>query len=514
MQASSTNKNDVMLPVGGEPFWDQEDSEENDQGKNLKSISESFVLLKSLKQSRDRWLHSTFPKFSTKTRGHKAPEIVQPPHTIQPRGRCDIEIGPHLFPDTILYEVNYLSSDVPSTSSAPVSNTPSNPYWQSTAPYGHSYRYATPGSAQQTTSIPTPTPVSATNTIPSGSTPAQSERVPTPLITSLSAVSIITPSLISQVNAAAAADPIFSNLLQLAAAKTATEDQLQTLGLLIQSLAAIDHAKKIAAAASLQVPVSSELPVTYNQPPPIQTPVRPFDLVLEFRETPGDRWLFPRGTVCIERLTTTNNVINNGDILITICLSNDGKVCVALDEQVVEETNQANSGLYTATLRLKEPPTHIWDNLIRWIGGDEKNALCKRRLEDLVQPKRLYLGLRLPPGSLATQLQAACGPSYSMRPVRQGPAPQPRARQRKPYSEKKGAIKVVTGETISAKKARGSTSKAPALPIQCVSCKQTDVPLILGGRYCRPCVDSGKHNLATPKAPLVSESSQPIADGS
>lgn len=69
-----------------------------------------------------------------------------------------------------------------------------------------------------------------------------------------------------------------------------------------------------------------------------------------------------------------------------------------------------------------------------------------------------------------------------MRPVRQGPAPQPRApRQRKPYSEKKGAIKAVTGETISVKKARGSTSKAPALPIQCVSCKQTDVPLILGG---------------------------------
>lgn len=362
----------------------------------------SFVLLKSLKQcefkitilqisslcflARDRWLHSTFPKFSTKTRGHKAPEIVQPPHTIQPRGRCDIEIGPHLFPDTILYEVNYLSSEVPSTSSAPVSSTPSNPYWQSTAPYGYSYRYATPGSAPQATSSPAPTSVPAENTtIPSGNTPAQSERVPTPLITSLSAVSIITPSLISQVNAAAAADPIFSNLLQLAAAKTATEDQLQTLGLLIQSLAAIDHAKKVAAAASLQTPVSSTLPINYGQPPPIQTPVKPFDLVIEFRETPGDRWLFPRGTVCTERLPTlNNNVINNGDVLITMCLSNDGKVCVALDEQVVEETTPGNSGLYKATLRLKEPPPHIWDILIRWIGGDEKNALCKKQLEDLV----------------------------------------------------------------------------------------------------------------------------------
>lgn len=40
MQASGSSKNDIMLPVGGEPFWDQEASEENDEGKNLKSISE------------------------------------------------------------------------------------------------------------------------------------------------------------------------------------------------------------------------------------------------------------------------------------------------------------------------------------------------------------------------------------------------------------------------------------------------------------------------------------------
>ena len=368
-------------------------------------------------EARDRWLYSTFPKFSTKTRGHKAPEIVQPPHTIQPRGRCDIEIGPHLFPDTVLYEVNYLSSEVPSTSSAPISNTPSNPHWQSTSPYGYSYQYSTPGSAPQANSSPAQPHVPAGNTsTPSGNTPAQSERVPTPLITSLSAVSIITPSLISQVNAAAAADPIFSNLLQLAAAKTATEDQLQTLGLLIQSLAAIDHAKKIAAAASLQTPVSSVLPVNYNQPSPVQTPSKPFDLVIEFRETPCDRWLFSRGTVCAERLPTPNSVIN-GDILITMCLSNDGKVCVKLDERVNKETAPGSSGLYTATLRLKEPPPHIWDMLIRWIGGDEKNALCKKQLQDLVFHSIFFLrccGVLYIPGSAKETLSGPSTPIWSI----------------------------------------------------------------------------------------------------
>jgi len=34
----------------------------------------------------------------------------------------------------------------------------------------------------------------------------------------------------------------------------------------------------------------------------------------------------------------------------------------------------------------------------------------------------------------------------------------------------------------------GSVSKK----IACVSCGQTDVPLMMGGRFCRPCVDAGK----------------------
>lgn len=103
-----------------------------------------------------------------------------------------------------------------------------------------------------------------------------------------------------------------------------------------------------------------------------------------------------------------------------------------------------------------------------------------------------------------------------MKPLKQGPAPQPRTnRQRKPYTQKKSAEQNPNqnkpGDPVPVKKSRASQSKASPTPIQCLTCKQTDVPLILGGSvfyfpfvcvflwrltlslgYCRPCVDAGK----------------------
>lgn len=102
-----------------------------------------------------------------------------------------------------------------------------------------------------------------------------------------------------------------------------------------------------------------------------------------------------------------------------------------------------------------------------------------------------------------------------MKPLKQGPTPQPRTnRQRKPYGQKKFAEQNPNqnkpGDPVPVKKSRASQSKASPTPIQCLTCKQTDVPLILGGSvfyffllfffwrltplpgYCRPCVDAGK----------------------
>lgn len=73
-----------------------------------------------------------------------------------------------------------------------------------------------------------------------------------------------------------------------------------------------------------------------------------------------------------------------------------------------------------------------------------------------------------------------------MKPLKQGPTPQPRTnRQRKPYGQKKFAEQNPNqnkpGDPVPVKKSRASQSKASPTPIQCLTCKQTDVPLILGG---------------------------------
>ena len=73
-----------------------------------------------------------------------------------------------------------------------------------------------------------------------------------------------------------------------------------------------------------------------------------------------------------------------------------------------------------------------------------------------------------------------------MKPLKQGPTPQPRTnRQRKPYTQKKvtehNPNKSKAEDPVPVKKSRASQSKASPTPIQCLTCKQTDVPLILGG---------------------------------
>ncbi len=79
------------------------------------------------------------------------------------------------------------------------------------------------------------------------------------------------------------------------------------------------------------------------------------------------------------------------------------------------------------------------------------------------------------------------------------------------------------------KRKRSSQAKAGTVSkkIACVSCGQTDVPLMLGGRkfpraapgkganrqpatgFCRPCVEAGKSGNGTPQSAVVSQTSTP-----
>ncbi|KAF8329129.1 uncharacterized protein EI90DRAFT_3125467 [Cantharellus anzutake] len=136
----------IKLPLGSIPRWEEGEDDasliEDNRGedaeqqatKTLKSIPEyqcsvittarkldtllcSLVLLHTLRQSRSRWINNPpLTKFSVRHRGKTTIDIHQPPHSLVFLGRCDVEIGPHVFLDTKFMEVQWDNMYQPLTS--------------------------------------------------------------------------------------------------------------------------------------------------------------------------------------------------------------------------------------------------------------------------------------------------------------------------------------------------------------------------------------------------------------
>ncbi|KAF8641241.1 hypothetical protein AX17_000875 [Amanita inopinata Kibby_2008] len=461
----------IDLPVGSRLGWEHENTVENDA---LHSVADSAVLLHSLRQSRERWLNSIFPKFSSKARPSKSSEVPPPtpppPHTIQTRGCCDLEIGPHVFPDTTFYEVHYLSTQPQAT---PSNVAPYKTTWQATSPYSTSYAQSTLAPSTSVLQPPTTTTSSA----------------------SLTVTATITPALINQVNSAASSNPILANLLQLAAAGRASSDQLKTLGLLIQSLASPDPAAIASGAVSQSQAsntLSSSLLVT-------QPPVKLFDLVIEFREMPNQRWLFPRGPNVCERVLDSNAIEIGYDVIITTCIPFEKNVAEKIsdvqEEPISDTPKPPEKTPQAIKFCLKKAPLAVWDTLHRWAGNEQEMNKHREYLQSLNGPDRVYLGYQLLPGTLLTQLQVAAANAHPMKLIKPGLYA---SRSKKRTARRRGSehpVKQAGDDTSSAKQRRRSqTKKNTSLQILCLSCGKTDVPLILGGRYCRPCVEAGKAN--------------------
>lgn len=350
--------------------------------------------------ARDKWLNATFPKFSSKSRGGKPAEVVPPPHTIHNRGRCDIEIGPHIFPDTVIFEVHYQYLQ-PSVSKPMYLYQPPGPAqtnsWQATTPYGTA-PYAPYGHRPLD-----PPSVSPVATVPASTETAASQKSPAPLLSSLGSSVSITPTLISQVNAAASSNPTLANLLQLAASGKATPEQLKTLGLLIQSLvgsASSDgtpNPSGAASAAGTPQPDSSKAstpaPAQPFQSPtcisaskattlhPAFAPSKEFDLVLEFAENPSDRWILPRAPVVVECITGVGTA---DDILLTAGLP-FAKAPLPGAERDKTEATTDDSSQELVTFCFTRASSDIWNCVSRWAGAQEKMDITRKAFERLVR---------------------------------------------------------------------------------------------------------------------------------
>ncbi|KAF8665426.1 hypothetical protein AX16_000445 [Volvariella volvacea WC 439] len=384
----------IEFPVGERPGWEIE----HGKGEDLKSIADSLTLYQSLRQSRNRWIYSTFPKFWSKGRGKLTSETA-PSNSHCFRAKFELEIGPHIFPDTILYEVQYTP---PQSSSSSANQAHTSNTWRST-PYVH-YLPQNQLAAGTTPPIIASTPTSqarSNNPAPSSYSVKPNSS---PVVSSLTTVTPITPALISKVNTAAATNPILANLLHLAAAGRASPDQLKTLGLLIQSLSDTPPEPNLVE-RSLPVPSHSHPLAPYNaahspsiaaqQPQTPVPPVKDFDLILEFQNLPTERWLLPRGPVVCHKLPGEFPT----DIFLTV------RVPLGTDETLAEKPDCPMP--QAVVFCLKTVPLLVWDTLVRWIGGEEKMVANQKILDRLPRHDDTFLAHQIAEGTLLTQLQAA-----------------------------------------------------------------------------------------------------------
>ncbi|KIJ22120.1 hypothetical protein PAXINDRAFT_152361 [Paxillus involutus ATCC 200175] len=367
----------LRLPVEDTP--DGEIDSSDHEATELKTTAERLETVASYFATREKWLRTTFPKFSSRGRGGKQPDVVPPPHTIHNRGRCTLQIGPHAFIDTTVFEVHYHP--------VPVAVAPSTTFVHQSTPAGH-----------QTGSQPT------TSSTPSSVSTAEPSN---PLLSSLASTISVPPALISQVNVAAASNPTLANLLQLAASGRALPDQLKTLGLLIQSLAN-SPAMDITPAPPQTGISTTDSKSTLPTAPAVasqyqyQTPVKDFDIVLEFREAPSERWIFPRGPATCEFTPASESIGSIGDITLStivpfaiITPSPGPETSVAVD--IIPKQ--------AVVFQFKMASSFIWDSFSRWVGPKEKMEQNRSILGKIEPLERKYLTYRLPEGSQLAQIQ-------------------------------------------------------------------------------------------------------------
>jgi hypothetical protein len=172
----------------------------------------------------------------------------------------------------------------------------------------------------------------------------QSQESSNPLVT-------ITPDLLTRVTTAGTTNPALANLLRLAAARQATQEELKRLGALIQSLATVPEE-------------------VFPTQPPLQqvpsTPITPPDLVVEFQEKAGTLFLLPRGPSLCERIESASGD-GSHDIMLTTCLRVP-KVTASTssDAQEPEETEDI------ITFRFANASEVLWNFILSWVGDSTK----------------------------------------------------------------------------------------------------------------------------------------------
>lgn len=324
----------VDLPVGDRPGWELHDKLLKGEGSEFLSVAESLVLLQSLKQSRERWLTSAFPRLP-KGRGSKQVAQSVPLHEYKAHDKFELSVGPSIFPETALFEVVYTTD----------AHTPS------TRPAG----FASP------------------------------------------------------------------ELINMIRTKPAYDADYKRLGELLQSM----FPEHLGPNATSQ---------------PSATRQQKWDLVIEFREKPADRWIFPRGLVQLGRAYDTTKG-KRFDVMISTMLPYTQDQ-IGLDLQSLDQ-QKPPTGLADAdakpspvTFHWKGLTPQIYELLTQW-------SLQPENWEQFKSSSRMYLPHRLPEGDLLEIIRVALAPTWTLKSIKPANADSGRSKRRnyrrKPAPEKASA---------------------------------------------------------------------------
>ncbi|KAF8683294.1 hypothetical protein RHS04_01960 [Rhizoctonia solani] len=450
---------------------------------------------------------------------HPAP----PPHSLSLAGNCDLEIGPHLFPQTKIFFVQYR-------------------YRQPSAP------------------TVTPTPV------PPPSTPTATQHPP-PIT--------VSHELHAKVLAAAAKDPDLHHVLQLASQGLANVTQLRTLGTAIRAIeagtytsptsipplssasssslaaiasrsgqpqtstaaqprstSALDSLSALApVSASASLPRSNPTPTvppkptaataptpapptaptpapsTHVQTPPTRAmapPALPTTAVLlEFAERSIDRWLLPTEYVLIDRRL-------NGDVHLS--------TFYPFDAYVPAGGTARSKPAHPITMRFLGASTEVWNALSRTctvVAPSSVQAVLSEVITNV--PQRSYLQYCIAPGALWEDIKTANPHAQSFLLPSKTPIPSTTSRQRRNNSAAGGGVlkkrKTDSGDGTAKPKAKGK-EKAEPMSLAILTPAPTNRPAAVSDKPVIPSSNAptaSESQTPTPAVPTVSESIPKVA---
>jgi hypothetical protein len=143
------------------------------------------------------------------------------------------------------------------------------------------------------------------------------------------------------------------------------------------------------------------------------TPVRPFDLIIEYQERPSDRWLVPRGSVHLGD-AYASSLGSYYDVVIAIDLPVITSTSMVSESDFMADANTSRKPKQAVKLHWKGLQQETYDILLAWSCGDTVTDTSKKLSDTAVSLNHvtllIFLALPLEGSSQVQKLSGSSTP--------------------------------------------------------------------------------------------------------